>query len=93
MMDKVPEHLDLPVQWEWPLCVAGATLVIVGYVLHPLWLGDCAMLLGAGAIAWSRILGTVKAQRSFKISRAELARGEREYLWQALYRWIRNKKQ
>ena len=90
-MGDVPEQVDYPTHWQWPLVAIGVALFGVGYLLHPGWLSYCVFLLGAGALGWSRILGLVSAQRAWEASRGELARGEREYLWQAAYRWIRGR--
>ena len=91
-MRNVPEHLDFPVHWQWPLVAIGAALFAAGYLLHPGWLSYCVYLLGAGALGWARFLSFVAAQRAWEASRSEFARGEREYLWRAAYRWVRRRR-
>lgn len=89
----VPEYLDYPIKREWPACIFGVLLVGLGYLFRDIdFLAFSLYLGGGGLLAWSRFLGSVAAQQSWERSRVELARGEREYLWQAALRWVRGKR-
>jgi hypothetical protein len=92
-MSERPEHLDFPTQWAWPLFAVGVTLAASALALE-YWFGGSWLFLvliwmSGIVLAFSKWLHSVAAQAGDEEARAEMRRGEREYLWQAALRWLR----
>lgn len=93
-MPEIPEGLNYPIHRQWPSFAIGAVLFAIGFTLK-YWFdssifSNIFFIVGALVLCYARFLNFVAgAQQDIEI-RHELRSGEREYLWQAAYRWIRN---
>ena len=94
-MSEIPESLDYPIHRQWPSLAIGVVLFAIGFALK-YWFDSIILsiiffIVGALALCYAKFLGIIEiAQQSQKHSQ-ELKSGEREYLWQAAYRWLKEK--
>jgi hypothetical protein len=94
-MSEIPEGLDHPIHRQWPSFAIGVVLFGSGFALRywfdSIVLSSIFFIVGALFLGYARFLSSVEiAQQSLK-HRQELKSGEREYLWQAAYRWLKRK--
>lgn len=74
-MTNIPEHLDYPVKWEWPLTIGGFALFGLGFLFEPGWLSWAIFLCGGMIFSWARFLGYIASLQSWEKACGELARG------------------
>lgn len=90
-MSDRPEHLNSPVHREWPLAALGVGIFALAFWIDAGWWSYMLYITGAVLLGVSSFLGFVAQQAAWENARAELARGERVYFWQAALRWIRGR--
>lgn len=94
-MSEIPESLDYPIHRQWPSLAIGIVLFAIGFALK-YWfdsviLSNIFLIIGALVLCYARFLSFIESAQKDLKRREELKSGEREYLWQAAYRWLKKK--